>query len=55
MANLESRIEKLEQAIGGIRKVVVCYPGDAVPDDESVQVYRVIYISPAPREDVNES
>ncbi len=53
---LESRIEKLEQAIGGIRKVVVRYPGDAEPpDDDSVKVFRVSYVRPVPQEDNNES
>jgi hypothetical protein len=53
MANLESRIEKLEQAIGGITKVVVVYGDAPVPDDENVQVYRVRYVRP--KVDTNES
>ncbi len=55
MQSLESRIEKLEAAIGGITKVVVVYGDAPVPDGESVQVYRVRYVRPAPREGTNES
>ncbi len=53
MQSLESRIEKLEQAIGCSRKVVVVYGDAPVPDDANVQVYRVRYVKP--KDDNNES
>jgi len=55
MANLESRVEKLEQAIGGITKVVVVYGDESVPDDDRVKVFCVSYVRPVPQEDSHES
>jgi hypothetical protein len=56
MASIESRLVALEAALGSIRKVVVCYPGDVdAPNDEGVQVIRIRYVRPLPREKSHES
>jgi hypothetical protein len=55
MASLESRLVALEVAVGGIRKVVVCYPGAEPPADANLFVIRVRYVRAIPREKRHES
>ena len=49
-SQIESRIERLENSMGGAERVVVIFECDSVPVPESGIVIRVRFVSPGGRD-----